>query len=308
MAESPEPGRVSKRLHRPPPERMRIVVWHGYLLSGTGSNIYTRALVREWSRAGHEVVVICQERHPEVHDLGGARVVRPELPGGRLPVFVLDRYEGLTPKLLQDWTEEEKQRYVEANAEAVRPELPVDLVFANHVLLGAPVGAATGARFAVKAHGSELEYAMRGNEELERWGRETLAEAEAVFVGSEHIRTVLEEVVGHVDRVYEVPPGVDVEEFTPQGRAEALRDLIEEAEADPPNPRNANERLPDEGNAERLAQFFESEEPTVLFFGKLLYNKGVHILFEALREVSARAVVVGFGDYRRELESTAPPG
>ncbi|HKG10691.1 MAG TPA: glycosyltransferase, partial [Gaiellaceae bacterium] len=187
---------------------MKIVVWHGYLLSGTGSNIYTRALVREWSRAGHEVVVICQERHPETHDLGGARVVRPELPEGLLPVFVLDRYEGLTPKLLQDWTESEKRRYVEANAEAVRAELPADLVFANHVLLGAPVGAATGARFAVKAHGSELEYAMRGNGELERWGRETLAEAEAVFVGSEHIRTVLEEVVGHVDRVYEVPPGV----------------------------------------------------------------------------------------------------
>ena len=59
---------------------MKIVVWHGYLLSGTGSNIYTRALVREWGRAGHEVVVVCQEPHPELHDLGGARVLRPELP------------------------------------------------------------------------------------------------------------------------------------------------------------------------------------------------------------------------------------
>src|SRR4029453_7231106 len=171
---------------------MKVVVWHGYLLSGTGSNIYTRALVREWSRAGHEVVVVCQEPNPQAHDLGGARVVRPELPNGLLPVFVLDRYAGLTPKLLQDWTDGEKRRYVEANAAAVRAELPADLVFANHVLLGGPVGAAAGARYAVKAHGSELEYSMRGNEELERWGREALAGAEAVFVGSEHIRTVLE--------------------------------------------------------------------------------------------------------------------
>jgi hypothetical protein len=30
---------------------VRILVWHGYLLSGTGSNIYTQALVREWARA-----------------------------------------------------------------------------------------------------------------------------------------------------------------------------------------------------------------------------------------------------------------
>ena len=36
-----------------------------------------------------------------------------------------------------------------------------------HVLLGGPVGAATGAPFRVKAHGSELEYSMRGRPELE---------------------------------------------------------------------------------------------------------------------------------------------
>jgi len=86
---------------------VRILLWHGYLLGGTGSNVYTRALAREWSRAGHDVVVVCQERAPENFDLGGARVVTPELPGGRLPVFVLDRYAGLEPKLLQEFTKAE---------------------------------------------------------------------------------------------------------------------------------------------------------------------------------------------------------
>jgi glycosyltransferase involved in cell wall biosynthesis len=281
---------------------MKIVVWHGYLLAGTGSNIYTRALVREWARAGHEVVVVCQEPHPEEHDLGGARVVRPELPDRLLPVFVLDRYTGLEPKLLQDTTEEERRRYVEANAAAVRAELPADLVFANHVLLGAPVAAAAGGRFAVKAHGSELEYLMRGNAELEAWGRATLASADGVFVGSGHIRSVLEEVVGHVDRVYEVPPGVDVDAFTPQRSREALRDLLAEARADPPNPGNARERLPDEGNAERLAEFFSGDGPTILYFGKLLLNKGVHVLLEAVRDLDAEVLIVGFGDYREQLE------
>jgi glycosyltransferase involved in cell wall biosynthesis len=281
---------------------MKIVVWHGYLLAGTGSNIYTRALVREWARAGHEVVVVCQEPHPEEHDLGGARVVRPELPDRLLPVFVLDRYAGLEPKLLQDTTEEERRRYVEANAAAVRAELPADLVFANHVLLGAPVAAAAGGRFAVKAHGSELEYSMRGNAELEAWGRATLASADGVFVGSGHIRSVLEEVVGQVDRVYEVPPGVDVDAFTPQRSREALRDLLAEARADPPNPGNARERLPDEGNAERLAEFFSGDGPTILYFGKLLRNKGVHVLLEAVRDLDARVLIVGFGDYREQLE------
>jgi glycosyltransferase involved in cell wall biosynthesis len=285
---------------------VRIVLWHGYLLGGTGSNVYTRALAREWSHAGHDVVVLSQEPHPEQYDLGGAQHVRPEV-GGILPTFVLDRYEGLEARLLPNLTREQRERYVELNAEAVRAELPADLVFANHVLLGGPVGAATGAAFAVKAHGSELEYSMRGNEELSAWGREALEQARATFVGSAHIRRVLEEVVGHVDRVHEVPPGVDVEEFRPEPRDEALAALLDEARGDPPNPGNEEERLPDEGNADRLAAWFASDEPTVLYFGKLLYNKGVHVLFEALRETGARAVIVGFGDYRSELERITPP-
>src|SRR6188508_2409233 len=285
---------------------MRILLWHGYLLGGTGSNVYTRSLAREWSRAGHDVTVLSQEPHPEQYDLGGARHVRPEI-DGLLPVFVLDRYEGLEARLLPELSRAQRERYVELNAAAVREQLPADLVFANHVVLGGPVGAASEARFAVKAHGSELEYAMRGNEELEAWGRESLAEAAAVFVGSEHIREVLDEVVGHVDRVREVPPGVDVELFHPEPREEALERLIDEARRDPPNPGNVNERLPDEGNAERLAAFLEGEGPTVVYFGKLLYNKGVHVLLEALQQVDARAVIVGFGDYREELELLGGP-
>jgi glycosyltransferase involved in cell wall biosynthesis len=285
---------------------VRILLWHGYLLGGTGSNVYTRSLAREWSRAGHDVTVFAQEPHAELYDLGGATVVRPDT-GGLLPVFVLDEYEGMEARLVQDLTADELERYVAANAEALRAHLPADLVFANHVVLGAPVAGATGAVYAVKAHGSELEYSMRGNAELSAWGRDSLAGAAAVFVGSEHIRKVLDEVVGHVDRVHVVPPGVDVDAFVPLPRDEALGDLLAESRADPPNIGNANERLPDEGNADRLEAFLADDEPTVLYFGKLLRNKGVHVLFEALRDVDARAVVVGFGDYREELERTAPP-
>ncbi len=284
---------------------MRILLWHGYLLGGTGSNVYTRALAREWSLQGHEVVVVCQEPASEQYDLGGARVVRPALPGGLLPVFVLDRYEGLDARLLQDLTVEERRAYVTANVEALRALLPADLVFANHVLLGGAVGAGVGGRFRVKAHGSELEYSMRGRPELESWGAEVLAPAEAVFVGSQHIREVLAEVTGHVGRVLEVPPGVDVDEFVPQAREEALADLVAEARDDAPNPGNAEERMPDEGNAERLAAFLAGERPTVVYFGKLIENKGVQLLLEALGPLAARAVIVGFGDYRAELEELA---
>ena len=285
---------------------MRIVIWHGYLLGGTGSNVYTRQLAREWTREGHDVTVVCQEPHPERFDVGSARVVRPDV-GGLLPVFVLDRYEGYEARLLQDCSRPELDAWVAANAAVVREHLPADFLLCNHVLLGGAVGAATGAPYAVKAHGSELEYSMRGRPELERWGKEVLEGATAAFVGSAHIREVLQQVCGHVARVHEVPPGVDVDEWRPRPRDEALAALVEEARHDPPNPGNANERLPDEDNAERLTAFLAGDTPTVVYFGKLLYNKGVHVLLEALRGVDARAVLVGFGDYRLELERLADP-
>jgi glycosyltransferase involved in cell wall biosynthesis len=283
---------------------VRILLWHGYLLAGTGSNVYTRALAREWSNAGHDVVVVSQEREPEQYDLGRAQTVTVDLPGGLLPVFVMDRYAGLVPKFLQDFSEDEKRAYVDANAAALRELLPADLVFTNHVLMGGPVGAATGVPFRLKVHGSELEYSMRGRPELEAWGRASLAQAEATFVGSRHIRQVLEDVVGHVEQVHEVPPGVDVDEFTLQDRDEALAELLREARNDPSN--NGNERLPDDGNAERLAAFLSGDEPTVVYFGKLIEEKGVQVLLEAMRHLDVRLVVVGFGPYRATLEAMAP--
>jgi glycosyltransferase involved in cell wall biosynthesis len=284
---------------------LRILLWHGYLLDGTGSNVYSRELAKEWSRAGHDVTVVSQEPAPERYAIGTAGAVKVELPDGLLPVFVLDRYEGLEPRLLQDFSAGERRRYVDANVSALRELLPADLVFTNHVLMGGAVGAALGAPFRVKAHGSELEYSMRGRPELEAWGRDSLTAAEAVYVGSQHIRDVLEDVVGHVDRVVEVPPGVDIDEFVPQARAEALAELVAEARADRPNPGNAEERLPDEGNADRLASFLAEDLPTVVYFGKLIRNKGVHLLLEALDGLDARAVIVGFGDYREDLERLA---
>jgi len=188
----------------------------------------------------------------------------------------------------------------------VRKHLPADFLLTNHVLLGAPVGVEVGMPFTVKAHGSELEFSIRGNAELAAWGRETVSEARAVVAGSEHIRRVLEEILGpgeYLERVRIVPPGVDVEEFHPEPGAAALESLLDESRRDPPS--QGNERLPDEGNAERFASFLAGDEPTVVYVGKLSEEKGVRLLLEALRRVDARAVIVGFGPARAELEATA---
>ena len=101
---------------------MRIVIWHGYLLGGTGSNVYTRSLARAWRRLGQEVIVICQDPRPEDHDLLGARVVRPPI-GPRLPVFVLDSYEDVEAGLIGEMSRAELDRIVAAHAAAIRASI-----------------------------------------------------------------------------------------------------------------------------------------------------------------------------------------
>lgn len=287
---------------------MRILIWHGYLLAGTGSNVYTRELARTWSSMGHDVVVLCQDPDPTRYDLAGATVVRPAL-DGPLPVFVADRYEGLRARLLPDMDPTDALDFVELNAEAVKAQGPADLLLTNHVLLGGPVGAASGLPFIVKAHGSELEYAMRGNPSLRRWGAESLRSATAVIAGSDHIARVLDELVHPANgQVRVVPPGVDIRQMRPQGRRRALKALLDECRADPRNPAdNHDERQPDEGNALRFAGFFADDRPTILYVGKLSHEKGVHLLLEAMANLDARAVIAGFGPARAKLEASAGP-
>ena len=100
---------------------MRVLIFHGYLLAGTGSNVYNAALAEALVRAGHEVHLLCQDRDPlalEWVDAAGdwdggalelrtrreparATVYRPDI-GGLLPLYVADRYEGVEARPFQD--------------------------------------------------------------------------------------------------------------------------------------------------------------------------------------------------------------
>src|SRR5207253_252317 len=57
----------------------------------------------------------------------------------------------------------------------------------------------------------------------------------------------------------------------------------------------------------RLAEFLAGEEATVVYFGKLIPQKGVQVLLEAVRGLDVRTVVVGFGSHRAEFEVEPPP-
>ena len=182
-------------------------------------------------------------------------------------------------------------------------------MLANHAIMGGPVAqrgcAASETPYAVKLHGSELEYAIRGNRRLADLARGPLDSAHDVFAGSQHIVDVTRELLGdgpYLDRVAIVPPGVDVDAFRPDGGSRPV--LFELLRSDRPGAHP--ERHPDADAADRL----ERAGPFILYFGKLLRQKGVHLLLDAWRRLAPRhpdtsLVVVGFGSDRAWLESLA---
>ncbi len=243
---------------------MRVLIFHGYLLAGTGSNVYNARLAEALVRLGHEVHLFCQDRHPERQsfvdaagdwDSGELRVsviggppasafslctaYRPNL-GGLLPVYVQDRYEGIAAKTFAQCSETEVSAYVQANVDAVREVAELvrpDVALANHLVMGPVILARaldSQTPYAVKVHGSALEYTVKPEpERFLPFAREGLAQARTVLVGSNHTAVSLWEAIGEPAlqrRTHLGPPGVDVERFAPlrPGEAEArIRGLIE---------------------------------------------------------------------------------
>ena len=166
---------------------MRILIFHGYLLRGTGSNIYNASLVRALARLGHEVDLLCQDRDWSPPD--GVTVHNPDI-GRTLPVYVADRYEGFDAKPYPQLSDAELEHYLEANVAAVQDAPTPDVALANHLVMGPVIlarGLADRAPYAVKVHGSALEYTVRPNRErFLPYALEGVRGAAGVLVGSRH--------------------------------------------------------------------------------------------------------------------------
>jgi glycosyltransferase involved in cell wall biosynthesis len=338
---------------------MRILLWHGWLLSGTGSNIYAARTAEVYRRQGHHVVLLCQDRHPErggfvdawgtvgadgVSDLhptgaepGPGRVVllQPQI-GGLLPVFVLDEYEGFEVKRFVDLTDGELEAYLERNIRALEAAArwhSPEAVVTGHAVPGAVIAArALGpGRFVAKIHGSDIEYCIRHQERYLRLAREGLEAAAAVTGGSEAVLSRAAELIpSAADRFRKVPPGVDVSLFRPRPRREALEEAAVRLEGDPDTARGRpddldwkvadllasrdgdgldalaasyDQQAPDPGAAARLRALAEHPGPLVGYLGKLIPQKGVERVIEALALLppEARGLVVGFGTHREWL-------
>ncbi|MDX6697598.1 MAG: hypothetical protein QOE65_995 [Solirubrobacteraceae bacterium] len=309
---------------------MRVLIFHGYLLRGTGSNVYNANLAAALGRLGHEVHLLCQDREPP--DMPGVTVHIPDI-GRVLPVYVADRYAGFDAKPFPELTDAELEHYLEANVAAVREvaaQAPPDAALANHLVMGPVIvrrGLDGAAPYAVKVHGSALEYTVKPHpERFLPYAREGLEAASAVLVGSDHTAQSLWAALENPslrERTRLGPPGVDVEAFAPRdpaAAAEGVRRLAArlaeraasgEAAAsgtDASAGAGSSFDVDESAAAEALARLSPGEDRLVAFVGKLIVSKGIDLLLAAwplvlAREPAARLVVVGFGGYREATEA-----
>ena len=275
------------------PEKLAFVDAHGDWDSGEGLKL----------RMSHEPVR-CTAYRPDI--------------GGLLPVYVADRYDGIEARPFLDLTDEEIEAYIERNVAAVREvaeRARPDLALANHLVMGPVVLARAlgplGIPYAVKIHGSALEYVVkRDPERFLPYAREGVGPAKAILVGSRHTAESFWEAMDDdtlPGRTRLGPPGVDVEAFAPAEPEEARRKLhglaarLEDAEPEVSAEGSSFARDVNAAGRE-LARLDPAKERLVVFVGKLIVSKGVDLLAAAWPLVQQRVpdatlVVVGFGAY-----------
>ncbi len=232
-----------------------ICFLHGYLLEGSGSNLWTRSVIQSLVRSGQTVHLVCQEPHPERYAfISDAWVYRPngmvehtvarEVPyrgrcimhkpqlGDTLPVYVWDKYEEFKQAVpMVDLPDDEIEAYLQRNSDVVGRvvrENDITVMQANHVVLmsvvAQRVSERTGVPYVIMPHGSAIEYAVKPDPRFHRFASEALRGASRVLVSAEELGermlNVFPGVEGLADMIREVRVGVDTSQFTPVDRSD----------------------------------------------------------------------------------------
>ena len=222
---------------------MKILIWHGYLLRGTGSNIYVNNIGRALVKLGHDIVILCQdpqafsidfvtryvgvrngiEVSKETHFEGSCTVIQPDI-GDLLPVYVLDDYEGFQRvKTMLALTDREREHYIDSNVEALKEAAAgqrPDFVMTNHAVCSPVIAgrADLDAPFFSYVHGSAIEYVIKKDRLYYDLAVEGLEAAKGVMAGSSYqqeevLRLFGRDIPGLKDKMNRMPCGVDAELF-----------------------------------------------------------------------------------------------
>lgn len=276
---------------------------------------------------GHYTV--CETR--ETPYPGKCELFRPDLQGF-LPVYVYDQYSGYTVKAYTECTREEIENYLNRNQEAINCAMKdrrPDLVWSNHSIMQ-PVYALRSdlsrqpCPHVMTVHGSCLNFSVRHSQMLKDYALEAIRKTDWITFVSGFSCREFRDFFADEPRVREkskvIPAGVDLENFRPLGssseKKERILRLITELEKNrqaasgekSASGEGESSWQTEEDAAASLGQIDFERERLILYYGKYLWTKGIHLLIAALplvlqRYPEARLVLVGYGSARPYFEA-----
>ena len=227
-----------------------ICLLHGYLLEGSGSNLWTRSIIQSLCQEGYTVHLFCQENHPELYDFistfnyynaDGTRETRLERDtpyrghcilhkpyiGDVLPVYVWDQYEEFNHvQPMIELENEQIESYLNHNIKVLRRianEYNITAFHVNHAVLMSVVAQQISEElsipFAIMPHGSAIEYAVKKDPRFHNYALEAFTKSNRIYVIGKEIRqrikTIFPELVKSEDKIVNLHLGVNTSLFQP---------------------------------------------------------------------------------------------
>jgi glycosyltransferase involved in cell wall biosynthesis len=237
-----------------------IGILHGYLLEGSGSNLWTRSIIQALCKLGETVHLFGQENHPDIYDFiseaylyepdgtvktllkrdisypGICILHKPKL-GDILPVFVWDHYEefaNVVPmiELSDQEIENYINRYVTVLTQIIE-QYEIKVLHANHAVLMSVIAQRInenlGTPYVIMPHGSAIEYAVKKDKRFFNFAEGAFYQAKKIFVIGPEIQQRVKNLfpsIPHIqNKMTELNLGADTGLFTPINKNERNKNI-----------------------------------------------------------------------------------
>jgi len=238
---------------------VKIGLFHGFNLTGSGSNEYTRYLAKTFMDQGHSVQIICREYHPEKIDYVGqlwqwkrdGSCVRSELNekfketctlhqipyGDFYPVYISGKKSSDTFREFVDLSDRELETFKALNHTLLMrifDSIEIDILHANHLVMQ-PSLAIVPCRshnipFIIYPHGSAIEYTVKRDPRYQLEARQAIMECQGLIIGNREVRDRICNLFPDLKenilkKTQIVGVGVDTQLFTPVSRERRVKSV-----------------------------------------------------------------------------------
>jgi glycosyltransferase involved in cell wall biosynthesis len=197
---------------------MNIGIFHGYELTGSGSNEYTKYLARTFTKQGHNVYIFCREycnykfdfinKFIQWDEYGKYKILQENdieykgncilhnLPNPpKIGVYLTDKQRSGNVESFINFNDEELEIYTDFTVKTLIPPLKesdIDIFHTNHLvyqpIIAAKLNEFLNVPFIIFPHGSSIEYTIKKDNRFKNLAIEAIKKSKGLIIGNEEVR------------------------------------------------------------------------------------------------------------------------